>query len=232
MAKKEIPKLAVQSRDRLGKRYSARLRKSGRLPAVIYGRAKDPAHVTVDGKEMTILLHKNTHLLEVVQGAAAEPCLIKDVQWDHLGAEIIHIDLARVDLTSRVRVDVQLVLTGEAVGLKETGTILEQFFSEIEVECLATEIPEVVKIDVSHLNVGDSVTAGELKLPEGVVTTLGKETILAAVHVVAEVVEPEPTEAAAGAEPEVIGKKVEEGAEGDAAAAPAAKGEKKEEKKK
>lgn len=221
MAKKEIPKIAVQKRDQLGKRYSLRLRKTGRLPAVIYGRQKDPLHVHVDGKEMGALLDKHTHLVEVVLDKAAEPCLVKEVQWDHLGDEVIHVDLSRVDLTSRVKVEIGLTLTGDAIGLKEAGTILEQYFASIEVECLATEIPDDIKAEVSHLKVDDSLRVSDLKVPEGVKVLLAKETILAAVRVLAEEAAPTATaaEGEASTEPEVIKKKVEEpGAEGDAKA--------------
>src|SRR5262245_46272011 len=141
MAKREIPKIKVQPREQLGSRYTARLRKTGRLPAVIYGHKQDPAHVSVDGLEVNELLHKNTHLVEAQLASNTEPFLIRDVQWDHLGAKIIHIDLARVDLNERVTVDVQLEFTGDAIGLKEAGAILEHPFTELAVQCLVTEIP-------------------------------------------------------------------------------------------
>ena len=219
MAKREIPKLQVAPRPRLGKRYSLRLRKEGKLPAVIYGHKQDPVHVALDRKAMTDLLHRNTHLLEVALDAHTEPCLVKDVQWDHLGAHVIHVDLARVDLTERVKVDVSVELTGEAVGLKEAGTLLEQYLAEIEVECLATDIPDAIKADVSHLGVEDSLLVKDIKLPEGVSTTASPEAIVAAVHTIKEEVEPVAAAEGTAAEPEVIGKKAEEGAEGEAAPA-------------
>lgn len=223
MAKREIPQLKVASRERLGKRYSMRLRKDGRLPAVVYGHGQDPVHVSADAKEVRTLLHANTHLLNVVLDARTEPCLIKDVQWDHLGSDIVHVDLARVDLTEKVRVEVAIELVGEAIGLKETGTILEHFLNELEIECLATDIPENIKVDVSELKVDEEITVGQVKLPEGVTTTADADTVIAAVHVLAEETEPVAAEGAT-AEPEVIGKKAEEGAEGEAAPAAGGKG--------
>jgi large subunit ribosomal protein L25 len=225
MAKREIPKEKVQQRDRLGSRYAARLRESGQLPVVIYGHKKDPIHASAVAEEIHDLLHRHTHLVEVVVDSTTEPCLVKDVQWDHLGSKIVHIDLARVDLNERVTVDVPLVLVGEAPGLKEAGAILEHPVTEIEVECLATEIPESIKADVSQLKVDDALTIGEIKLPEGVTTTLDADTIVAVISVVKEEVAEPVVAAEGGAEPEVIGKKAEEG-EG-AAGAPAAGGEKK-----
>ncbi|MCE9589563.1 MAG: 50S ribosomal protein L25 [Planctomycetes bacterium] len=227
MAKREIPKIKVEPRPRIGSRYATRLRKGGQLPAVIYGHKKDPVHVAVNEEEMHELLHRNTHLLEVMIDSRSEPCLVRDVQWDHMGSEILHVDLARVDLNERVTVEVELVLTGDAVGLKEVGAFIEQQLKALPVQCLVTEIPDNIKVDVGHLKVDESVTVGQIKLPEGVTTKTSPDAIVAAIHIVkeeiVEVVAPE-----AGSEPEVIGKKLEEGAEGEAAAAPAAGGAKKE----
>lgn len=224
MAKREIPKIKVENRTVLGSRYSHRLRKTGKLPAVIYGHHQDPIHVSVDGDELHDLLHKNTHLLEVLIGSKSEPCLVRDVQWNHLGSEILHVDLARVDLTERVHVEVEIELTGEAVGLKEAGAFLEQQLTMLEIECLATEIPDKIKVDVSELKVDEAVTVAHVKLPEGVTTKEDPETIIAAIHIIAEEVAA-PVAAEGAAEPEVIGKKVEEGAEGAAAPAAGAKKE-------
>ncbi|MCX5660690.1 MAG: 50S ribosomal protein L25 [Planctomycetota bacterium] len=225
MAKREIPKIQVQSRNQLGKRYAARLRKSGRMPAVVYGHKKEPLHVSVDQLEMKELLHNNTHLLEIVLDKKAEPCLVKDIQWNHLGSVVVHVDLARVDLTERVKIDVQLTLVGEAIGLKEAGNLLEHFITSLPIECLATEIPDRIRVDVSHLKVDESITVKELKLPEGVTTTLNPEAIIAAIHTIAEEVVAPVAGAEGGAEPEVIGGKKPE--DGEAAPAAGAKEEKK-----
>jgi len=222
MAKKEIPQIKVDRRERLGSRYAARLRKEGRVPVVVYGHKREMIHASVDGERIDELVHQHVRLLEVLVGAEKEPCLIKDVQWNHLGNVIVHADLARVDLTEKVRVDVTLQFTGEAVGLKEAGTILETLHAEIEVECLATDIPEVIKADITHLKVDDALTVADLKLPEGVVSTLPPTTVLAAIHELKEeVVEVAPAEGASATEPEVIGKAEKEAkAAEEAAAAP------------
>ena len=223
MATNQIPQIEVEKRERTGSRYSARLREKGLLPAVIYGHGQDPQHVSLNRKKFSDLLHNHVHILEVQLDGSANPCLIKDVQWDHLGDTLMHVDLARVDLTERVTVEVELLLVGEAPGLKETGAILEHPVSMIEIECLATQIPESIKVDVSGLNAGDSIVASDLKLPEGVTTTLDEDTVVATISIVEEAPEAEVLEVAAGSEPEVIGRKEEEGAEGDAKAAGGAK---------
>lgn len=211
----EIPNITVEPRDRTGTRYASRLRKTGKLPGVIYGHQKDPVHVAVNAKELTGLIYDNAHLLQVKLLDATESCLIKDVQWDYLGKEIIHVDLTRVDLSETVEVEVGIELVGEPVGLKEEGAFLDNPVTEVSIECRADSIPELIEVDVSGLGVDQAITVADLKLPEGVKCTMDEDTVIAQVTIAEE--EVEPTEPAAeGTEPEVIGKKPEEG-EGEAA---------------
>jgi large subunit ribosomal protein L25 len=221
---KTLPKITVERRDKIGSRYALRLRQAGRLPAVIYGHKQEAVHVSLDRKLVTNLLMANTHIVEVQFDGQSQPVLIKDVQWDHLGSLIVHLDLTRIDLTERVTVHVPLVLTGEAEGLKEEGAILEHPLTSMEIECLATEIPDQIKVDVTTLKVGHTVLVKDIKLPAGVTTKLEPEMLVAGISVVKEVVvEVVPVEGAV-AEPEVIGRKLEEGevapAEGAAGEAP------------
>lgn len=219
MATQTIPQIKAEVRDRLGTRYSARLRKEGRLPVVIYGHQQEPVHASVNLDEAVEVLHRNAHLVELVLGSQSEPCLVKDIQWNHLGSQIIHLDLARVDLTERVTVEVELEFIGEPAAVKQAGVILEHLITEVEVECVATNIPERIQVDVSAMQIGDTLTVADLKLPEGVDVVTDGETIVASVTEVAD--EPEPVAAAAdaAAEPEVIGRKAKED-EAAAAAAP------------
>ncbi len=186
MAKHEIPKLTAATREATGSRFSARLRACGQLPAVIYGHKKQSVHVSVDAKEMRHLLHHNTHVLEIVRDSESEPCLIKEVQWDHLGSQVIHVDLARVDLTERVRTHVALELIGEPVGLKESGAFLEHHHPEVEVECQASAIPDRLTADIGELDVGKPLTVADLSLPDGVECTLGPDTVLAGISIAME----------------------------------------------
>ncbi len=208
MTTTQIPQIAGQVRDRLGSRDTARLRTRGQLPAVIYGHKRDPMHICVDAKQVTDLLHHRAHLVEVVLDSTSEPCLIKDVQWDHLGSDILHIDLTRVDVTERVAVRVDLVLTGDPVGLKESGTFLQHPINELDVSCLASQIPDQIKADISGLTPGATFTVADLKLPAGVTVNADPETVIASIQVISEQpeseLEPGPT---AASEPEVIGKK-------------------------
>jgi large subunit ribosomal protein L25 len=218
--------LKVEPRTELGSRRTFRLRNAGKMPVVIYGHKKDPLHVSADAKQMSDLLHEHTRLLEVHVDNHVEPCLIKEVQWNHLGSQIIHVDLARVDLTEKVTVPVLVVLIGEPKGAKEAGAFLSHPVTEIEVECLVTQIPDEILADVANLGVDESLTAGELTLPEGVKLVSEPDTIIAQVQIAQE--EEEPVVAAEGeaAEPELIRKPAAEGEGDDAAAAPAGKAEK------
>ena len=214
MAKHEIPCINVEQREQLGTREAARLRTGGRLPAVIYGHSQASVHISMDTKQITDLLRRNTHVLEVAFDSTRESCLIKQVQWDHLGTAIVHLDLTRVDLDERVTTMVDLILAGDAVGLKNTGAILTRLHSTIEIECQVLSIPENISFDISDLDIGKPLTVSDLPLPEGVRCTLDQETVLVSISIVAE--EPEEEEKAVEAaegEPEVIMAREEENAD-------------------
>lgn len=204
------PRIQAEVRDRTGKRYAARARAAGKLPGVIYGHKKDPVHVAVDSKELIELLHHNAHLIEIEVAGNAEPCLVKDIQWDHLGKHIIHVDLTRVDLSEEVEVELQVELIGDAIGLKEVGALLDQNSSTIEVKCRADAIPEMITHDVSEMAVGDTLLASGLTLPNGVTLASDADTLIANLTMskVSEEDEEEATEGE-GDEPEVIGGKDE-----------------------
>lgn len=217
MAKHEIPTVTSQPRPKLGTRYAARLRKEGQLPAVVYGHKQDNVPVTLDYRAFTDLLHHNVHLINLEVDSKREPCLIKDVQWDHLGSKIIHVDLARVDLSEEVDVEVEIVITGEPAALQQAGAVLSHPLDALEVRCRADEIPETITVDVGELGVNDAITVADLKLPEGVKAVTDAETVVAQITIVEEVPEEVEAEAAEGAEPEVIGRGGEEEEEGEEA---------------
>lgn len=199
------PKIHAEVRDRTGSRYAARNRAKGMLPGVIYGHKQDPIHVSVNAKELIELLHHNVHVLEVEVGGKSEPCLVKDVQWDHLSKHIIHVDLARVDLSEEVEIELELKLIGEPVGLKVAGALLEQAAATVEVKCRADAIPEFLTHDVSALEVGDSVLVSDLTLPAGVTAVSDADTLVAHISVTKEEEEEEVADEGSD-EPEVIGK--------------------------
>jgi large subunit ribosomal protein L25 len=183
---------------------------------VIYGHGVAPAHVSVNVKELTELMHDNAHLLEVVIGDTTESCLIKEVQWDHLGSHIIHVDLTRVDLSETVQVEVELTFKGEPEALKEPGAIMEHPNTTIEIECRADSIPHELLVDVSNLGVNETITVADLALPEGIACTMHAETVVAVIRIVEELPDEDDVAVEGAAEPEVIGRDKEEGDEDDA----------------
>ncbi|MFN0132347.1 MAG: 50S ribosomal protein L25 [Phycisphaerales bacterium] len=238
------PVLKATKRDRVGTRYSARIREKGGLPAVVYGRASQPESVALNAKETLIHIHRGEKVfrLELEGVKEAQTVLLKGVQFDHLGTNVVHADFARVSLTDRVSVRVPIHLTGEAKGLKTAGAILMHPTNEIEIECLVTDIPDYIEVVVGDLDVDHAVTAGEVKLPtESMKLKTDKHAIVAQIIIQQEIVEVKAEEGAVeagAAEPEVITAKKKDDAEaaaakpgekaaGDKKAAPA-----KEEKKK
>jgi large subunit ribosomal protein L25 len=152
-------------------------------------------------------------------GGKTQPCLFKDAQYDYLGATLLHLDLARVDLNERVKVHVPIELRGTPAGVKEGG-VLRQELKDLEIECLVTHIPENLRVSVENLGLNEVLYARDIELAEGMVTTQDPDSVVATVRppLVAE----EPTETAAtegaSAEPEVIAKGKEEAEEGKAEA--------------
>lgn len=227
--------LEASKRDRLGSRYSTRLRGQGKLPAVVYGRGEEPLAVAIDAREALGHFKKGEKLFELRLDGSTQTVLLKDLQFDYLGTQIIHADLARVSLTDRVTVRVPIHLIGEAPGLKTAGAILMHPTGEVQVECVVTEIPEFIEVSIDTLDVGHAVTAGDLKLPSSAMKlATDPHAILAQIVIQLEikVEEAATVDGAAAAGPEVLTAKKEEG-EGAAAAkgatpakgaAPAAKG--------
>src|SRR3954464_7448215 len=151
----EAVKIAVESRDPAknkgtGSRFVRRLRSRGRIPAIIYGHKVDPVPISLTRDAVWEMIKKSTHLAELSLGGATEMVLVRDVQWDHLGKEIIHLDFARVSADETIETEVRLDYRGTAPGLA-AGGVMEQLIHSIKVTCLATAIPDAIRVDVSGL---------------------------------------------------------------------------------
>ncbi|MCC6679560.1 MAG: 50S ribosomal protein L25 [Phycisphaeraceae bacterium] len=218
MTTKQMPRLSTEPRQRIGTRYARRLREGGRLPAVIYGHGQDNLALTVDAEQFMEILHTHAHLVEIDVAGKAEPCLIKDVQWDHLGSQVLHIDLTRVDLTEEVEVDVALALVGEPKALQQAGAVLDHPLTALTILCRADSIPEKITVDIENLELGKSITVADITLPAGVKAVTDQEQLVAQISVVEETVEEPVAAEGAAAEPEVIGKAAATEEEGEAPA--------------
>lgn len=202
--------VTVQQRSELGSRANKRLRDKGFIPGVIYGHKEAVVPVTLPKKEVVNHLNHGAHVFDLALDGKSEKVLVKEVQYDHLGMEVLHVDFARVSLDERVEVTVPLELKGEPKG-EADGGVLQQIVSELELECLVTEIPDVVRHNVSEMGLGDVLHIKDLNLPAGVKALQDEDLIVATVK---EIQEETPAEAEGSAEPEVIGRKAEEGEEG------------------
>ena len=220
----ERPQLTAQRRPASGHRSVERLRKSGFVPGVVYGKTSESISVMLPRKELMKMLHARhgehglVNLRIDAAGAKAtgweKPVLIKTIQRDPVMGELIHIDFHAITLTEHIRIKIPIVLNGVPVGVKQDGGLLEHFLRDIEVECLPTEIPKQVEFDISGMTIGDTVHASDLPAPAGArIVTDAHAVIVSVLAPKVEKVE-EPTEAVT--EPEVIREKKPE-AEGEAA---------------
>jgi large subunit ribosomal protein L25 len=205
----EAVKIAVEARDPAknkgtGSRVARRLRAKGRIPAIIYGHKQTPVPISMARDAVWEMIKRSTHFAELSLDGTTEMVLVRDVQWDHLGKEIIHLDFARVSAEESIETEVRLDVRGTAPGVNEGG-VLEQPIHSVSVTCRANAIPDSIRIDVSNLHLGESIHVRELTLPEGV--TVNADADLLVVHVVARAAQAEPAaaaEAEALSQPEVI----------------------------
>jgi len=193
-----------------GTRVARALRKTGRLPVVIYGHGEPPEAIALVHHDVEVALRHGARTMQVEVNGEVKPYLIKEVQYDHFAETPIHMDLTRVDLTERVRVRVGIELRGIPKGVHEGG-VLDQSMGQIEVECVVTEIPDTLHPVVTHLGLGESLYVRDLQLPPGVTAAADPNERIATVRVLAAEVAVAPVVAveeveAAPAEPERIGR--------------------------
>jgi large subunit ribosomal protein L25 len=206
-----------EKRDEIGKNASRRLRKSGRVPAVLYGEGLAGAPLILDKRDIFKILKsesgENTIFKIAFEGGEAD-VMIKDLQVDSTTDELLHADLIKIAMDKAVRVAIPLELFGEAVGVKTEGGFVDFMSRELEVECLPADIPDVIKVDISALHLHQSLKIADIIPPAGV-RLLGEPTTVVVLIQVPheEKVEVKAEEAvavegapAAAAEPEIIKK--------------------------
>lgn len=196
-------------RANTGSAESRRLRRVGLMPATIYGDKKDPISVIVNAKEITRILRSetghNTIFKLQTSGHDATTVRIKDWQIHPISGKLMHADFYRISLTEKQNVNVPVELVGEAAGTKIGGGILEHNLRELSVECLATDIPEHIAVDVSNLQLGEHISVRDISVPEGLRVLNNPDQVVASVLAPREETVSEPL-----AEPEVIKKGKEE----------------------
>ncbi|MHC4532094.1 MAG: 50S ribosomal protein L25 [Planctomycetota bacterium] len=175
--------LKAEIREHTGSKWAAKVRKQGRIPAVVYGHKQEPVAVSLDAHNLVEGLHHGHRVMDLQIGKKKETMMVKDLQYDCLGRDIIHVDLVRVDVTEMVKVAVPIELKGTAKGTHEGG-IIEEHTDRLDVECRVTDIPETVVVSVKEVGVGDTVHAADIELPEGVKLASDPGTLLVTCHLV------------------------------------------------
>ncbi len=198
--------LLVQIREEHGKRRNRRMRKAGAIPAVLYGHGERTVSLSLAADAFDAVLRHGARMVDLT-GGVRESALIREVQWDTWGSEVLHVDFTRVSAHEKVEVRVTLELRGEAPGMHEGG-IVEQLLHEMTMICPAAGVPEKIEVGVNALKVGDTITVADLELPTDATALAEPDDVV--VQCVEPLALPEEEEVAEAGEPEVIGEKREE----------------------
>jgi len=231
--------LEAQPRTSGDKNDARRVRRGGKIPAVVYGAGKESRPVSVDPRQVARILHSQSGyntIFDLALDGERTKAMIVDWQYEPIKGSLLHIDLKRIAMHEKLHVNVPIVLKGEAAGVKQQGGILEQITREVELECLPDDIPTAIEADVSELVFGKVLRMGDLKHSDKVKFLSDPNQPVAHIITVKEEAAPTPEAvaaeaAAAPAEPEVI-KKGKQETEEEGTEAGAEKSEKPEKKEK
>jgi large subunit ribosomal protein L25 len=191
-------------RDLTGSANTRRLRRSGNVPAILYGHGKENVSLSLVSKQVQVAIEKREKLVQL-EGAVTENALVKAVQWDALGSKVIHLDLTRVDENETVEVTVVIVVKGSAPGLAAGGRV-NRTIRRTQITCPVMKIPNEIELNLSTLELNGTLTLADIELPEGTQLVAAPETVVATcteIIVLEETTADEATDDAA--EPELIG---------------------------
>jgi large subunit ribosomal protein L25 len=211
----ESVKLATKPRPAQGTQATKKLRREGLIPAVVYGHKEAVVPLALDRKELETALRHNTRVVDLQLDGKSETAVIQEVQYDHLGQDVLHVDFKRVSKDERVKVSVRIELKGVPAGLGG-GHILEQPLHTLHIECPALAIPDAIRVNVTGLTSGHPIHVSDLTLPEGVKAMDTPDLVVAQIATVKVEAAPAaaaaPTEpgAATASEPEIVGRRVKE----------------------
>jgi len=206
--------LNSELRDNAGKGAARKFRAEGRVPAVLYGHKETVVSLTVDEAEMRAILHAHPDSAIVdltVAGGDKVNALVREVQRHPASGKLLHIDFQRISLDEKVRVDVEVTLLGEPVGVKEQGGMIEHGTRSVTVLCLPREIPESITVEVGELRIGDAIKIKDVKERYSQLEFVDDEesTLATVVPPRVEVKTAEEAEAEEAAEPELVSKEGE-----------------------
>ena len=208
--------LKVEIRQQTGSKAAAKVRKDGQIPAIVYGHKQEPVAISLDAHNFVEGLHHGHRLMDVQIDKKPQKVIVKDLQYDHLGKDIIHADLMRVDVTETITVTVPIEIKGTAKGTEEGG-IIEEHTDHLEVECKVTDILESIVVSVKDINVGDALHARDIELPDGLKLVSDPEMLMVTCSLVAAAKTTEELEKEAPVAPEVISEAEKAKAEEEAA---------------
>ncbi|MSR30402.1 MAG: 50S ribosomal protein L25 [Gemmataceae bacterium] len=199
-------KITAKSRPEKGANRIARLRKTGQVPGILYGHKETPISISTSHDELFKAVTHGTRLVDLETDGKLEKALIREVQWDFLGKDVIHVDFSRVSADEKIQVTVPLELKGVAPGVL-SGGVLDMPMHSVQIECLALDIPESIKINITELQIGSVIHVKDLVALAGIRFLADADAIV--VHVIqqkAEVAAPVEGAVTEGTEPEVIKK--------------------------
>lgn len=202
--------LNVKIRESRGTSRARKQRAAGQIPAILYGHGKESVSLTVAKGDVVAVVRHGGHLVQLA-GDLSDTALVRDVQWDAFGVDLLHVDLARVEAGEKVRLSMVVELKGQAKGIKEGGVVV-QVRHDVQIDCPVVSIPDKLIVNINNLALNETITAGKIELPEG--ATMITDHDLIVVQCVSPMAELE-TELVPGegAEPEVVGRKAKEGEE-------------------
>jgi large subunit ribosomal protein L25 len=207
----ESVKLTTKPRPSHGSRAAKKLRREGLVPAVVYGHKQAALGIALNRKELETALRHNTRVVDLQLEGGADTAIIQDVQFDHLGSVVVHVDFKRVSKDERVKTTVRIEIKGTPAGLGG-GHILEQTLHTVHIECPALAIPDSIRVNVTGLQLGHPIHIKDLTLPEGVKALDDPELVVVQIATVkveaAPAVAPVEPGAATAAEPEIVGRRV------------------------
>jgi len=224
--------VGADPREEQGKGASRRLRRANKVPAILYGADAEPRNIVLDHRQLLTMIDNEkfySSIISINLGGEQQPAIVKDVQMHPARNLVVHVDLQRVSENEKIRLHLPIHFTGEAVapGVKTQGGVVSHMMQDVEVTCLPKDLPEFLELDLSAMNLNDTLFLADIKLPSGVTISAlahGHNPAVVSVHA-PRAAEPEPVEEAAAAPAE--------GAVAAGAAAPAAGAEaKKDEVKK
>lgn len=212
--------ITASKREATGKGAARTVRREGRIPGVLYGHGEESVPLTVDAAELQKLTHaisiENTIVdLSLEDGGGEYKVLIRELQRHPFREDLVHVDFFHVAMDEMIGVEVPIVIVGVPTGVKDRGGVLDHQLRELAVYCLPSNIPEKVELDVSALDIGDSIHVRDIALPEVEIETDPDRSVVAVLAPTV-IEEPEEEEEEELLEPELIGREGEEGEEGEA----------------